>query len=135
MALPVVCILGRGLSASAARCLREGYRGCGSTVCPQASYEVPDIAEAMTFQDIGGEIASQSDTAEEPYRLAGWYLAQPLPHIVEWDVYGSRYGTCRAGDEDTLAAQLLLYLSHIHLNLVARQQVLDVYRMQLLVGQ
>ena len=95
MALPVVCILGRGLSAAAARCLGEGYRGCGSTVCPQASYEVPDIAEAMTFQNIGGEIASQSDTAEEPYRLAGRYLAQPLPHIVEWDVDGSRYGTCR----------------------------------------
>ena len=42
-------------------------------------------------------------------------------------------GTCRAGDEDTLAAQLLLYLSHIDLNLVARQQVLDVYLMQLSV--
>ena len=69
-----------------------GLYACGGgLVSAQSSDEVAHLAISVCLEYVGGEVAAQAYSAEEPYGACCGYLAKALPHVVQGNVDRTGY--------------------------------------------
>src|SRR5574344_2293964 len=66
--------------------LGSGWLGHGCLIGLQSAHKVGDVPEPMSLQYVGGQVAPQSHTAEQPQGAVCRYLLHPLPEVVQRNV-------------------------------------------------